>query len=260
MKRRTAWLVAIGVITLLLTILATLPAGVLASPLRKAGVEAQAFGGSVWSGRAKGLALRGAPLGDLAWTLAPSRLLRGHASGHLQLVRAGGGLETDYDVTLTGRHILLTAGRFALPVELLNALPLGLPAGWRGQASGAWTEVRLEQGWPAALRGTLELDGLVAPPPRNAPVGSFHAVFPHPSPQASLSVPVDPANVTAQVVDKDGPYAVDAQFTLSRSRAFALEGVLAPRGQVPESMQRSLELLGPADASGRRQFSIGGSL
>jgi hypothetical protein len=29
---------------------------------------------------------------------------------------------------------------------------------------------------------------------------------------------------------------------------------------VPEAMQKSLELLGPADASGRRQFSIGGSL
>jgi hypothetical protein len=259
-KRRTAWLVAIGVITLLLSVLATLPAGLLASPLRRAGVEAQAFGGSVWSGRAQGLALKGTPLGDLAWTLSPAKLLRGHARGRVQLVRAGGGLETDYDVTLRDRNILLTAGQFSLPIELLNALPLGLPAGWRGQASGAWTEVRVEQGWPVALRGTLDLDSLFAPPPRNAPVGSFHAVFPHPAPQASLSVPVDPANVTAQVLDKDGPYAVDAQFTLSRARAFALEGVLAPRGEVPEAMQKSLELLGPADASGRRQFSIGGSL
>jgi len=259
-KRRTGWLVAIGAMALLLSILATLPAGVLASPLRKAGIEAQGFGGSVWSGRATGLALQGAPIGDVAWTLAPARLLGGHAAGHLQVVRVDGGLEADYDVALTGRQIVLKGARFALPVELLNALPLGLPAGWRGQASGDFAEVRLEQGWPAVLRGTLDLDGLVAPPPRNAPVGSFHAVFPHPAPQASLSVPVEPTNVTAQVIDKEGPYAVEAQFTLSRGRAFALEGVLAPRGEVPESMRRSLELLGPADAAGRRQFSIGGSL
>jgi hypothetical protein len=259
-NRRTGWLLAIGAIALLVSILATLPAGLLASPLRKAGIEAQGFGGSVWSGRATGLALHATPLGDVAWTLLPARLLRGHAAGHLQLVRPGGGLETDFDVTLVARHIVLTGTQFALPVELLSALPLGLPAGWRGQAGGNFAEVRLEGGWPAVLRGTLELDGLVAPPPRNAPLGSFRAVFPHPAPQASLSVPVDPANVTAQVIDKEGPYAVEAQFTLSRGRAFALEGVLAPRGQVPESMQRSLELLGPADAAGRRQFSIGGSL
>ena len=260
MKRRTGWLVAIGAVALLLSIVATLPAGVLANPLRKAGLEAQGFGGSVWSGRATGLALRGAPIGDVSWTLAPGRLLGGRAAGHLQLVRVDGALEADYDVALTGRQIVLNGARFSLPMELLHALPLGLPAGWRGQASGDFAEVRLEQGWPVGLRGTLDLDGLVAPPPRSAPLGSFHAVFPHPAPQASLSVPVDPDNLTAQVIDKDGPYAVEAQFTLSRSRTFALEGVLAPRGQVPESMQRSLELLGPADATGRRQFSIGGSI
>lgn len=260
MKRRTGWLVAIGVVALFLSILATLPAGVLASPLRQAGIEAAGFGGTVWSGRATGLVLRGAPLGDLDWTLAPARLLRGRAAGHARLVRADGGLETDYDVALSGRDILLTHSRFVLPIELLNQLSLGLPNGWRGQASGQLEEIRLEQTWPTLLRGTLDLDGLVAPPPRNAPVGSFHVVFPHPAPQASLSVPVDPTNLTAEVVDKEGPYDVAAQFTLSRSRAFALEGALAPRGQVPESMRQSLELLGPPDAAGRRQFSIGGTL
>lgn len=260
MKRRTRWLVAIGAVALLVSIVATLPAGVLAGPMRKAGLEAQAFGGTVWSGRATALALRGTFLGDLAWTLAPSKLLGGRAIGHLQLVRPGGGIEASYDAAVTGQEILLSGARFALPIELLGALPLGLPAGWRGQATGEFAEVRLERGWPAVLRGTLDLDDLIAPPPRNAPLGSFHAVFPHPAPQASLSVPVDPANLTAQVVDKGGPYSVDAQFTLSRGRAFALEGALAPRGEVPVAMQKSLELLGPADASGRRQFSIGGSL
>jgi len=53
---------------------------------------------------------------------------------------------------------------------------------------------------------------------------------------------------------------VDAQLTLSRTRNFALEGTLAPRGPVPPAMERSLQLLGPADATGRRQFSVGGTL
>ena len=73
-------------------------------------------------------------------------------------------------------------------------------------------------------------------------------------------MPVDPANVTAQVIDKEGPYAVDAQLTLSRSRASPSKACWRPRGQVPPAMERSLQLLGPADAAGRRQFSIGGTL
>ena len=70
----------------------------------------------------------------------------------------------------------------------------------------------------------------------------------------------DPSNLTAHISDKDGPYSVDAQLTLSRARNVALEGTLAPRGPVPPAMDCSLQLLGPADAMGRRQFSVGGTL
>ena len=73
-------------------------------------------------------------------------------------------------------------------------------------------------------------------------------------------MPHDPSNLTAHVADKDGPFSVDAQLTLSRTRNFAFEGTLAPRGPVPPAMERSLQLLGPADATGRRQFSVGGTL
>jgi hypothetical protein len=181
-------------------------------------------------------------------------------AGHAELVRSDGSLTTDFDASLGGRDLRLRNARFVLPLAVLEALPLGMPRGWRGQASGELTELHLVQGWPEALRGTLELDELVAPPPRNAPVGSFQAEFPAPNPRQSLSVPADPANLTAAVRDKNGPFAVDAQLTLSRARNFALEGTLQPRGPVPPAMERSLQLLGPVDAAGRRQFSVGGSL
>jgi len=258
--KRTRWLIALGVLALLAFAVATMPAGVARGPLRKAGIEASGFGGSLWSGRAAGLALRGASLGDVSWRLQPAALLRGHIAGHAELSRPDGSLVTDFDVSLTGQELRLTDARFVLPLAMLEALPLGLPRGWRGQATGALSELHLVQGWPQALRGTLDLDGLVAPPPRNAPVGSFHAAFPARNPRASLSVPADPANLTAAVRDKDGPFAVDAQLTLNRARNFALEGTLQPRGPVPPAMERSLQLLGPADAAGRRQFSVGGSL
>jgi len=257
---RTGWLIALGVLALLAFALATLPAGIAAGPLRKAGIEVGAFGGSLWSGRATALSWRGAAVGDAEWKIAPARLLAGRIAGHARLTRTDGSVETDFDLSFSGGDVQLRSARFELPLAALNALPLGLPQGWQGRASGQFTAIDLQQGWPTTLQGSLDLDGLVAPPPRNAPVGSFHAVFPAAQPQPSLSVPQDPSNLTAQVKDKDGPFSVDAQLTLSPTRNFAFEGTLAPRGPVPPAMERSLQLLGPADATGRRQFSVGGTL
>lgn len=254
------WLILIGVLAVLAFTLATLPAAVLSRPLARAGLSAAALTGSVWSGGAQGLAWRGASLGDVRWTLARWPLLRGRAAGHLQLTRPDGSVAADFEAALAGRSLALRNAQVSLPVEAFSALPLGMPKGWRGRVSGSIEELAVEQGWPVALRGQLDFDGLVAPPPRNAGVGSFRATFPHPGPQPSLSVPVDPANLTAQVVDKEGPFAVDGQLTLSRTRNFAFEGTLAPRGPVPPAMERSLQLLGPADPAGRRQFSVGGTL
>jgi hypothetical protein len=253
-------LLALGVLALLAFALATLPAGVAAGPLRKAGIEAGAFSGSLWSGRATAISWRGAGVGDAEWKIAPTRLLTGHITGHARLTRTDGSVETDFDLSLTGRDVRLQAARIELPLAALNALPLGMPKGWQGRVSGQFDAIDLQQGWPANIKGSLDLDGLVAPPPRNAPVGSFHAVFPASQPKPSLSVPQDPSNLTAQVKDKDGPFSVDAQLTLSRARNFAFEGTLAPRGPVPPAMAQSLQLLGPADAAGRRQFSVGGTL
>ncbi len=260
MTPRTGWLLALGVLALLAFALATLPAGVAAGTLRKAGIEADAFSGSLWSGRATAMSWRGAAVGDAEWKIAPARLLTGRIAGHARLTRTDGSVESDFDLSLTGRDVKLRMIRLELPLAALNALPLGMPKGWQGRVTGSFDAIDLQQGWPTTLMGSLDLDELVAPPPRSAPVGSFHAVFPAVQPKASLSVPQDPSNLTAQVKDKNGPFSVEAQLTLSRARSFAFEGTLAPRGPVPPAMEHSLQLLGPADATGRREFSVGGTL
>ena len=52
----------------------------------------------------------------------------------------------------------------------------------------------------------------------------------------------------------------EGRFTLGADRSFLLEGSLAPRGNTPPPLVRSLELLGPPDANGRRPVSISGTL
>jgi hypothetical protein len=253
--KRSYWsLIGLGVAALLVFAVATLPASLFTGRLQRNGVTAVSFSGSIWSGAATGLAWRGAVLGDLRWRVAPLKLIRGRIGAHLTLSRPDGRIESDVAATLAGK-LHLAGTHVDLPVEALGVLPVGLPKGWRGQLHADLAELELANGWPAFVRGTIDMDGLVAPPPRNASIGSYHAVLPDPKSQ-----PKPGAGISARVTDKEGPFAVDGRLTLSPDRSFLLEGTLAPRGDTPPTLRRSLELLGPADAAGRRQFGVSGTI
>ncbi|HEX7374021.1 MAG TPA: type II secretion system protein N [Steroidobacteraceae bacterium] len=254
--KRFGWLIALGILALLLFVLATLPAGIAAGRLEKLGVQANEYSGSIWSGRADGLAWRGAPLGNLEWRLTPLTLLRGLVAGHVLLTRDDGKLETDFSASFGG-DLRLAATTFDFPVATLSVLPLGMPKGWQGKAQGRFEEIVVTGGWPTTIRGTLDMDDLVAPPPRSTNVGGFHVVLPHPAPKGVASLP---GHLSAQVTDKQGPFSVEGQLSIARDRSFLFEGLVAPRGEVPEAMRHSLEILGPPDAAGRRPFSVSGTL
>jgi len=149
----------------------------------------------------------------------------------------------------------LTGTTASLPVELLSSLPIGMPRNWRGRLSGQFEEVSLAAGWPTALRGTFEMDGLIAPPPRSISIGSYHVEMPDPQATGGRA-----GELTARVTDKEGPFSFEGRFTLGPDRSFLLEGMLAPRGNTPPQLVRSLELLGPPDANGRRPVSVSGTL
>ncbi len=235
-SKRRWWLIAFGLAAVFAFTIATLPASVLARQLPGLGLSAAALSGSVWTGHAQALSWRTAPLGDLSWSISPLSLLRGRVAGDLELVRTDGSARSAFSVSLGGQ--LRLAGVTAdLPVEALATLPIGLPRGWRGRIAGEFEEIVVQSGWPTSLRGTLDMDGLIAPPPRST-TNALHA----------------------RVTDKDGPFSFDGRFTLGADRSFLLEGTLAPRGNTPPALVRSLELLGPADAAGRRPVSVSGTL
>ena len=251
--KRYGWLVALGLGAVAVFALLTLPATLIGKQLRQFGLDATAYQGSVWSGEARNLGANGSSIGDLRWKISPFGLLRARLSGHLLLTRADGSLETDFEAGLSGK-LRLRSAELSLPLSMFDSLPIGVPSGWRGQISGTIEELLIVDGWPAELTGNLNLDSLTAPPPRNAQVGSFQLTMPD-----SFS-PRKEGELSARIVETDGPLSVDARLTLEANRNFLLEGTLAPKAGVPPGLERSLRLLGPADAAGRREFSIGGSI
>lgn len=253
-SKRRWWLIAFGLAAVLAFTIATLPASVLARQLPRLGLSAGALSGSVWTGHAQALSWRTALLGDMSWSISPLSLLRGRVAGDLELVRTDGRVRSAFSASLGGQ--LRLAGVTAdLPVEALATLPIGLPRGWRGRIAGQFEEIVVQRGWPTSLRGTLDMDGLIAPPPRSTTIGSYHIVIPDPQAGATGE-----DELHARVTDKDGPFSFDGRFTLGADRSFLLEGMLAPRGSTPPALVRSLELLGPADATGRRPVSVSGTL
>jgi general secretion pathway protein N len=252
--KRPWWLIAVGLAAALGIALATLPAKILAGQLTRLGLESGGLAGTVWSGHARNLAWRSAPLGDVHWSFTPRDLLRGRIGVNLQLTRLDGSATTHLSVG-PGGELRLADTQANLPVEMLSALPLGMPRNWRGRLSGQFEEIVLAGGWPTTLRGTLDMDGLIAPPPRNISIGSYRVVMPDPQATGTTA-----GQLTARVTDKEGPFSFDGRFTLGADRSFLLEGSLAPRGNTPPSLVRSLQLLGPPDANGRRPVSVSGTL
>ena len=252
--KRPWWLISVGLAAALGIALVTLPAQVLTGQLKRLGLESVALTGTVWSGHAQGLSWRSTPLGDVRWSLAPGELLRGRVGADLLLARPDGSASAHVSVSFGG-DLRLTGTKAALPVELLSSLPIGLPRNWRGRLSAQFEEIVVSGGWPTSLRGTLDMDGLIAPPPRNISIGSYHVEMPDPAAGESKD-----GQLTARVNDKEGPFSFEGRFTLGTDRSFLLEGSLAPRGSTPPPLLRSLELLGPPDANGRRPVSVSGTL
>lgn len=251
--RRPFWLIALGLAAALLFALALLPAQFIAGRLAPLGLEAGNVSGTVWNGRIAALAWRGVPVGELRWQARPLAVLRGRLGAHLQLIRTDGQLETDAYVGLGGR-IELRDLNGELPIEAFAAFPSGLPKNWRGRLRGQVAELELSAGLPTAARGTLEVLELIGPPPRSFPSGSYTVVLPHPSVQSAEG------ELDAQIEDSAGPFDVEARLTLGKDRSFLLEGLIASTGSLPDPIRQALELLGPPDASGRREFSVSGTL
>jgi len=252
--KRPWWLIALGIAAALLLAIATLPASLFAPQLSRAGLDATGLWGSVWNGRAQGLTWRSAPLGDLQWSVRPWSLLLGRVAGDISLSRPDGSLRAGYRLSLGGT-LRLENVQADLPVEALASLPIGMPRNWRGRLSGRFEEIAVSGGWPTVLRGTLDMDGLIAPQPRNTSIGSYLVEIPDPAAADAAD-----ETLTARVTDKEGPFSFEGHFTLGADRSFLLEGTLAPRGATPPALLRSLELLGPADSSGRRPVSVSGTL
>ena len=250
---RYKWLVVLGVMAVLGFAVATLPASLVAGRVEKYGVSASSWTGSIWSGAARDLSVRGKVLGSARWSVSPWALLSARVAGHGTLSPDGGNAAANFSVSPSGQAELSNLN-VDIPLASLAAFPGLVPQGWTGRVQGRFDALTLAKGWPVSARGTIDIVDIVAPPPRGGAMGGYRIAFPDPSPPGDAD-----GALHALVTEIDGPLAVLGHLRLASDRSYELQGYVSRKGTASTALDRAIEMLGPPDSSGRREFGLSGT-
>ncbi|MFL6617267.1 MAG: type II secretion system protein N [Povalibacter sp.] len=236
--------VLLGVIAYLVFAIATLPAQLLISRLSPA-VSAAGVHGTVWNGQAEVVQIAGQRIGSVAWKLRAFPLFLGRFQGDAKITRIDGFAQGGFKARLSGALELkdLTA---SIP---LTSLSVGV-RGWAGTVNARLARLAIVNGWPTQAEGTIEVLDLTGPPNRPANMGGYKVTFPPGSGGDEL---------VGALSDLGGPLNIAGNLRLKSDRSYVVEGAVAARPEAPKSVADSLQYLGPAEADGRRPFSIAGT-
>jgi|HigsolmetaAR201D_1030396.scaffolds.fasta_scaffold00089_22 general secretion pathway protein N len=240
------WLIALGLIAYVVFAVATLPASVVLGRFRDAGVSAAGVEGTAWRGRAQLLTVQGVPVGRVEWNLHALALFALKLRADVNVRRTDGFLQA----TVEGgaQRVRFTDLTASLP---LAALGNAAPRGWNGTVNLKLRELVLENGWPTAAQGTVDLLQLVNTTQRGPFTGSYKITFPEGA--------VADGALRGTVADIDGPLQVAGTIELYPNRSYVVRGLTAPKPDAPPSLVSQLQMLGPPDAQGRRNFSWEGA-
>jgi general secretion pathway protein N len=247
MSRRSL-LIAAGIAAFLAFMVAMVPARQLTGRLPP-GIEVQGVGGTIWSGRAAGLRVNGAPLGALAWSCRPWRLFVLEWSCRVTLRPPGGDIAADLAGGFDG-EVVATGIAGQVPIAAFEGV--ATPRGWSGILELDIPRLRIVAQRPAEAVGQLFVRSLKAPGPRGEVLGDFELTV------GEGAVGTD--TLSGRLRDLGGPLRVRGALELRRDGSYLLSGEVAPGPGAGPAIFDTLAFLGPPDDLGRRPFAIEGTL
>jgi general secretion pathway protein N len=242
-------LIVLGVVAYVVFAIVTLPASVLLARFKDAGVSAAGIDGTAWKGRAQSLSIQGVDVGSVEWDLHALALLTLKLRADVKVTRVEGFLQSQVDVGIGSTRFRDLTG--SVPLAAFGAPVL---RSWNGMVNLRLSELVLEDGWPVSATGTVDILDLQNTTQRSPLSGSYKITLPAPNTQAAEGT------LVGAIADLGGPLQVAGTIELKRDRSYLLSGLVAARPDAPRSLSQQLQILGPPDPQGRRQFALEGTL
>ncbi|MBT8101943.1 MAG: type II secretion system protein N [Gammaproteobacteria bacterium] len=239
-------LLLVAVLTLVVTLIISIPARVAYQWASPPGLAVSGIHGTVWRGEADAVAAYGIVLRDVSWRITPLQLFTGSASYRVQGAPDSGFLEGNVGVTVGGTVKVS---------DLTASLPLNIFAqalnirGLQGEASVQFDRLQLRDGLPVAADGTVQVNNLVAPRLSRDSIGGYRAEF---------FTQTD--SVSASVEDTDGAVGLAGSLEINDDRSYRFLGQVVAKPNTPASLRQQLQYLGSANERGMRELRLEGSL
>lgn len=237
----------LGLATFVLALIIVLPAAWVSAAL-PASVQCAAWSGSVWRGQCRELSLSDGQkvvmkLSTLRWRLKPAALLGLKLKADFDSTWPQGSTEGEVAVSPSGAiSVRGMNGRSELDRRFFGAMP----AGWHGQIDIRDFDLDWRNGVIGRLGGELVVSDLKDA--RGTALGGYRLRFP-----SSGAAPFN-----GELVDTGGPLEVAAQLQLTADQAWNLDGRMRVRDAGNTSLNRALDVLSFADASGWRRLTAAG--
>ena len=246
MIRSTRGLIAVGILTLILGLIIKLPARLAVQWFAPPEVAISSIRGSAWSGSAGEASVAGIYLRDLQWEFSPLRLFVGALGYDISATPVSGFIEGSVSVGLGGALSL---------TDLQASLPLGIFAeaigisGLEGNGSFQFDRLRIVDGLPVEVDGTVQIADLIVPIAGRDSLGAYKAEF---------FTQTD--GIIASVEDIDGVIDLAGSLQVRADRSYAFIAEVIANSRTPEGVRRQLRFLGPANERGQQELRLEGVL
>ncbi len=249
MKRRWLRLLLLGVVSWLLFLVITFPAGHAYRMVqeRTEGISLAGVDGTLWSGSAELVRVQGITLRNVGWQIHLWPLLLGRTEVALQIRDDALRLDGDLGRTLGGElYLKRLQGR--LPVARVQQLtPYRVPA-LEGELRLEELELSAAEGVLRGLGGKVSWSDAVLIFGSPLELGGF-----------TLQLQSDDNGITGTLRDSGGPLQAEGKLSLHPDGKYSFEGLFTPRDGKGELATRMAMLGTPAESGGYR-LSFSGRL
>jgi general secretion pathway protein N len=248
MSRRVS-LIAAGTAAFAVFLVAMIPAVQLSKRL-PAGYAMTGVNGTIWSGQAAEFRIDGQPVGAFEWFCRPWHLVMLRWSCRATLQPRGGQFTADLSGGFRGDGLEATNIHGQSPIAAFEGI--ATPSGWTGRLELDIERIRIVDRRAGEATGKMFVRELRAPGAGGAELRDFELVV------GEGAVGTD--RLTGRLSALGGPRRVRGAIELLSDGQYFRSGEAAPGPGAGPAIFDTLSFLGPPDASGRRPFSIEGTL